>query len=730
MTKGSKGDQNLSLRVLDIPGLFLLCFALLAILTVSGIPDILVLFAGFALIPGAFLSRRPQPQIYLKLWNRVAMAFVGAMVAFQFLSSQHPQLVLIYICLFLLIMRWFTPRGTREHLQSWCLASVLVMIASLEGTGLFGIFLLGGWATSTVHLLHLTAVLGSHPGKEPQDDKVEKGSPAWSLAPATFRTLPTLIVGTFVITAVMMLVIPRTSPPEGIFPPVQVMSDQTSNLVQTGFSETISLRDLTAIHQSDGIALRIINPPLSFDPNRVRFRVSTLDHFDGWNWRRSVESRPGSEGTKTMESRDAFPFFDQSGENLHFFSVRLVNHPGSTIPIPEGFRNFSGLPTDVRPSMAPDGRVTNHGRPITRFDAWATHVPLGQSNRLVAGTQLLETHLSIPPELKEPIANVSGLISGGENSTDEEKADKIRAHFRRTGSYTLDLTGMADGPEGLRTFLQNPRGHCELFATAMALTLRSEGIPSRIVTGYFGSEPITSPQSGSDRQWMVLHRHAHAWVEAWIDGDWITFDPTPAPVFTSSISSNLISGGLKSYLSGRAERVVHFIEGYDQQTQQAILLSARKKVAGHLAGMHDGMWKRMGARFVVNIQEPRIMAILAFLLTVNLAAFSIYLRRGRIRAWWTGQKVVGNPSQEMQGPRLLRQLLVALGDGHHAPPSPGLSPSGRLLDAATRQGLPTSHACRIADLYDFWRFGDGGREVERQLRREIRLLGRRKRSLA
>ena len=68
------------------------------------------------------------------------------------------------------------------------------------------------------------------------------------------------------------------------------------------------------------------------------------------------------------------------------------------------------------------------------------------------------------------------------------------------------------------------KGHCEYFASAMAVMLRTLGIPSRLVTGFQGG--AYNPVSG----WSVVRASdAHSWVEAWIDGrGWITFDPTPA----------------------------------------------------------------------------------------------------------------------------------------------------------------------------------------------------------
>jgi transglutaminase-like putative cysteine protease len=87
----------------------------------------------------------------------------------------------------------------------------------------------------------------------------------------------------------------------------------------------------------------------------------------------------------------------------------------------------------------------------------------------------------------------------------------------------------------------NPRGHCEYFASALALMLRTQGIPSRIVVGFKGGD---YNQVGSFYQ--VRQLHAHAWVEAYLDpheippearpagalpeatAGWLTLDPTPA----------------------------------------------------------------------------------------------------------------------------------------------------------------------------------------------------------
>jgi transglutaminase-like putative cysteine protease len=67
-------------------------------------------------------------------------------------------------------------------------------------------------------------------------------------------------------------------------------------------------------------------------------------------------------------------------------------------------------------------------------------------------------------------------------------------------------------------------GHCEYFATALALLLRAQDVPCRVVGGYLAHE-----WDEAARAIVVRGRHAHAWVEVLDeDGAWHTFDATPA----------------------------------------------------------------------------------------------------------------------------------------------------------------------------------------------------------
>jgi transglutaminase-like putative cysteine protease len=109
--------------------------------------------------------------------------------------------------------------------------------------------------------------------------------------------------------------------------------------------------------------------------------------------------------------------------------------------------------------------------------------------------------------------------------------------------YTLDYRKVVrdDTLDPNEDFVRNHRsGHCEMFASALTLMLRSQNIPARLVTGFHGGDP--SPLSDG---LVVRARHAHAWVEAYLrpedctpemfnlgaaneGGAWLRLDPTPA----------------------------------------------------------------------------------------------------------------------------------------------------------------------------------------------------------
>jgi transglutaminase-like putative cysteine protease len=111
----------------------------------------------------------------------------------------------------------------------------------------------------------------------------------------------------------------------------------------------------------------------------------------------------------------------------------------------------------------------------------------------------------------------------------------FEAYLSQSGrfKYTMTLTRKDGAIDPIEDFVLNTRkGYCTRFATALALMLRSVGVPTRIVLGYRGFETT------GDGLYEVLQCHAHSWVEAIIyrppalAGElpwrWLTLDPTPS----------------------------------------------------------------------------------------------------------------------------------------------------------------------------------------------------------
>lgn len=139
---------------------------------------------------------------------------------------------------------------------------------------------------------------------------------------------------------------------------------------------------------------------------------------------------------------------------------------------------------------------------------------------------------------------VEDLKAEGKAPTQREICNAMEAYFLepRRFKYTLDYRTIKrnDQLDANEDFFRNHRsGHCEMFASALTLMLRSQNIPARLVTGFYGGDPAQLSEGLT-----VRARHAHAWVEAYlppaectermirsgsasVGGAWLRLDPTP-----------------------------------------------------------------------------------------------------------------------------------------------------------------------------------------------------------
>jgi len=135
---------------------------------------------------------------------------------------------------------------------------------------------------------------------------------------------------------------------------------------------------------------------------------------------------------------------------------------------------------------------------------------------------LRKEYLQTPP-IDPRVSELAQTIVGAEPSPAIE-ARLIEQYLQTHYGYTLELPAIEPVDPIAEFLFRRKKGHCEYFASAMAVMLRDVDIPSRVVTGF--QSGVYNPISGSQ---LIRTSDAHSWVEAWIPRrGWVTFDPTPA----------------------------------------------------------------------------------------------------------------------------------------------------------------------------------------------------------
>jgi hypothetical protein len=206
---------------------------------------------------------------------------------------------------------------------------------------------------------------------------------------------------------------------------------------------------------------------------------------------------------------------------------------------------------------------------------------------------------TVPPEIARPYLQLPQLdprikrlaVEAVQSAPSKYSQARILEKYLQTHyAYSLTLQGDPNSRDPLAMFLFEVRaGHCEYFASAMAIMLRQLGIPARLVNGFSAGD-----YNRMGNNWTVRKYHAHSWVEAYfLPYGWIEFDPTPAapPSPRSSLEqlySNLNDTlglwwweGVVNYGSSKQYRVVNgFLSGLEKTQDNANALIASVKRLG------------------------------------------------------------------------------------------------------------------------------------------------------
>ncbi len=107
--------------------------------------------------------------------------------------------------------------------------------------------------------------------------------------------------------------------------------------------------------------------------------------------------------------------------------------------------------------------------------------------------------------------------------SDSARVRAVTSYLRQNYMYSRKFSDPGGDPVSGFLFVTR-EGHCELFASAMVVMLRSIGMPSRVVGGFMGG---TWEELGA--YYLIRRRDMHAWVEVYFEQTgWVRFDPTPA----------------------------------------------------------------------------------------------------------------------------------------------------------------------------------------------------------
>ena len=101
------------------------------------------------------------------------------------------------------------------------------------------------------------------------------------------------------------------------------------------------------------------------------------------------------------------------------------------------------------------------------------------------------------------------------------------------GKFFYSLKPQTLGNNYEKFFFDTKTGYCEYYAGTFAILARMGGIPSRIVSGYYGG---TYNQIGNF--YTFKQQDAHSWVEVYLKGNWVRFDPTISVPEQNIINSN------------------------------------------------------------------------------------------------------------------------------------------------------------------------------------------------
>jgi transglutaminase-like putative cysteine protease len=304
----------------------------------------------------------------------------------------------------------------------------------------------------------------------------------------------------------------------------------------TGLGDTVKLgAGSGTIKSNPRVVLHAtLSPDPGLDALGAYWVARTYDTFDGQEWtsiggarqpRRQVTLRPG--GDKPIHQRiELLPAYGSHTLVALETPIRLGNAVAHTA--------IGSRRTSVRQLGGGEVRFVEDASSYT-YEAYS--LPSDEEGSALPRAQEERDQLLALPEHLDPrVAPLAARVLNGEREP-LAAARRLAGHLQREYQYTLELSGEVADP--LADFLFSRRaGHCEHFATALTVLLRTQGIPARLASGFYGGER-------SADGYLLRAGDAHAWTQVLVpELGFVTVDATP-PAHRASQSLAILE-----YLSG------------------------------------------------------------------------------------------------------------------------------------------------------------------------------------
>ncbi len=450
--------------------------------------------------------------LYLSNWVQGILFFVFvAFFVFDALTLSDFVRATVHLLVLVSLVKLFTRHGERDYLILYSISFGFLLFASAYTISISFLATLVLYIFSSI----LTFILFE--SKKAYEDN---RSAHFSLKGYAHVALGITVL-IILISIPVFIVVPRVS--IGLFE-----LDRSVEVHVSGFSDRVNLGDIGQILVNSEVVMRVkLDTAVENVSPKLKWRGIALDYYDGRSWFNTREgfhriyrdSRYG--GILVSGDRRSNEFLVQQNILLEPFSNVIFGAPQMVLLTGDVVsRNF--LFADGNDSIGIYRRGQGPLKYVVYSDLITREEKMAHPSAAAIPEAALQRYLQLP-DLDPRIDGLAQEMTKNQDSR-LDKALGIEYFLKGNYEYSLDnLSAKADDP--LYDFLiETKAGHCEYFATAQAVLMRSIGIPTRVVNGFRLGE-----FNDFSNYFIVRQSDAHSWVEGYFPNlGWVEFDSTPS----------------------------------------------------------------------------------------------------------------------------------------------------------------------------------------------------------